>query len=126
LNVPTPPPPPTEPMLTFSQGLIVAGNLDSFNFVNQPTGGSDGGSLTVDVSVEKTVDPNTVNEGGVGNQQVIYTYIVTNSAEATQPMTVTSVLDNRLGELLEDFKAANGGSAMIARDHSVTFTKTVT
>ncbi len=79
------------------------------------------------ITVTKHASVSSVEEGGVGNQSVTYTYTITNiSAASTDPVTLTSVMDTKLGNLLADAEAANGNSAMLAAGASLTFTETVT
>ena len=48
-------------------------------------------------------------------QSVTYTYTVTNTSPATtDPVTITSLVDDKAGNLLAAFKAANGGSDVLA------------
>ena len=69
------------------------------------------------------MSPASINEGGVGNQDVTYTYTVKNTSPAsTDPVTVTSLVDDKAGDLLAAFTAANGGSAVLAPGASVSFT----
>jgi hypothetical protein len=76
--------------------------------------------------VSASTDVSSVQEGGVGNQNVKYTYKVTNTSPAsTDPITVSAISDGS-GDLLPAFKAANGGSATIAFGASVTFSVTET
>src|SRR6476620_10367162 len=50
--------------------------------------------------------PGSVSEGGVGSQSVTYSYTVTNtSAARTDPLTVSSIVDDKVGELLAAFQA---------------------
>src|SRR5207237_532014 len=75
----------------------------------------------------KSVLPGSISEGGVGNQTVTYTYVITNTSPAsTDPVTLTSVIDDKVGNLLAAAIAANGGSAVLAPGASVTFTATQT
>ena len=63
------------------------------------------------VRVDK-VGPGSVAQG----QTVTYTYTITNTSPAdTDPVAVTSIADDRLGELLSTARAANGGSHIILR-----------
>src|SRR5262249_13565801 len=53
------------------------------------------------ITVTKTANVSSVSEGGAGNQSVIYAYTVTNTSPAsTDPVTISSVNDSVLGELL--------------------------
>ncbi|HZM78927.1 MAG TPA: hypothetical protein VFC19_24630, partial [Candidatus Limnocylindrales bacterium] len=77
------------------------------------------------IDITKSVSPGSINEGGVGNQNVTYTYTVHNTSLAsTDPVTVTSLADDKAGDLLAAFIAANGGSAVLAPGASVTFSVT--
>lgn len=79
--------------------------------------------LTTDgpcVSITKTANRAVASVGDL----VVYTYTVCNCG--TVPLTVTSVTDSRLGDLLADFIAANGASAILATDTCVTFFETYT
>ena len=52
-----------------------------------------GADVAPEITVVKTADPTTVNEGG---QSVTYTYAVTNtSASSTDPLTLTALVDDR-------------------------------
>jgi sugar lactone lactonase YvrE len=57
---------------------------------------------------------------------VTYTFTVTNTSPArTDPVTVTSVADDRLGELIDAARAANGGAdVVLAPGQSFTFSAT--
>src|SRR5213078_186660 len=78
-------------------------------------------------SISKSVVPGSVQEGGVGSQSVTYSYTVSNtSAASTDALTLSSILDDKVGDLLAAFQAANGGSAVLAAGASVTFTATQT
>ena len=72
------------------------------------------------VTVEKSAN---VTQALVGDT-IIYSYTVCNCG--TEPLTVTSVVDSRLGDLIADFIVANGGSAILAIDTCVTLFETVT
>src|SRR5205823_3134908 len=75
-------------------------------------------------SEERRVGKEAVAEGTSG-QTVTYTYTITNTSTAsTDPVTVTSLSDDKAGDLLAAFKTANGNSAVLAFDASVTFTVT--
>src|SRR5205807_1177160 len=68
----------------------------------------------------------TINEGTAG-QVLTYSFTVSNTSTATtDPVTVTSLTDTVLGDLLPAFTAANGGSATLAYGASKTFTVTYT
>src|SRR5262245_14482705 len=83
------------------------------------------------VTIDKTVDANedgsfasteSVLEGGVGNQQVDYRFVVSNSSAAsTDPLTVTALFDDELGDLMAAFVSANNGSDTLAVGQAVTF-----
>ena len=80
------------------------------------------------ITVSKLASVATVEEGGVGSQSVTYTYTITNtSAASTDPVTVGSVLDDQLGELLGQAETANGNQPIVlAQNGSFTFTVTTT
>src|SRR5699024_6242517 len=70
------------------------------------------------ITIVKTVDANedgtfsdseSVSEGGVGDQKVDYKFVITNTSTGTDPVTISSLLDNKVGSLLAAFTAANGG-----------------
>jgi hypothetical protein len=68
----------------------------------------------------------TIHEGTSG-QQITYHFTVTNTSPAsTDPVTVTSLSDTALGDLLGTFQAAKGGSAEIVDGASVSFEVTYT
>ncbi|MFM7097808.1 MAG: hypothetical protein ACKO16_10400 [Gemmataceae bacterium] len=74
---------------------------------------------TIDITKEHT---GIVNEGAI-NQVLVYTFTVTNTSPVTTGSeTINSLNDTILGDLLPAFKAANGGSAIIAAGATVTFT----
>ena len=56
------------------------------------------------IAVEKS-GPDSVDEGG---DTATYTVEITNQSSATDPVTVTSLLDNMFGDLLPEAEAANG------------------
>ena len=72
------------------------------------------------VSVGKVANRSTVAVG----EQVVYTFSVCNCG--TVPIDVSSVADSIMGELIDDFLAANGGSPTLAPAACVTFTETYT
>lgn len=72
------------------------------------------------VSVGKVADRTAASVG----ENIVYTFSVCNCG--TVPITVSSVSDSLLGQLLPDFLAANGGSATIAPADCVTFTESRT
>ncbi|MHB9037528.1 MAG: ice-binding family protein [Armatimonadota bacterium] len=72
------------------------------------------------VTVVKTANPEVASVGDV----IAYTYTVCNCG--VQPLTVNSVVDSRLGDLIADFIAANGGSAILTLGACATFSKTYT
>src|SRR2546423_1617627 len=83
--------------------------------------------VTPSLSISKSVAPGSVQEGGVGSQSVTYSYTVSNtSAATTDHPTVSPLLDDNVGDLLAAFKAANGGSAVLAPGASVPYTATQT
>lgn len=72
------------------------------------------------VSVGKVANKTTAIVGEV----IPYTFTVCNCGTTT--LTVTSVLDSLMGQLLADFLAANGGSPTVASGDCVTFTENYT
>src|SRR5207245_434099 len=77
------------------------------------------------IAISKAVSPASLSEGDVGVQSVSYTYTVTNTSPAsTDPVTITSLSDDKAGNLLGAFLAANGGSNVLAVGASVTFSGT--
>ena len=79
-----------------------------------PVQGSDNHTLNViNVAPSLTVDktaPATVNEGST----ITYGFQITNSSQAsTDPVTVTSVIDDVLGDLTAAAVAANGGRPIV-------------
>jgi hypothetical protein len=78
--------------------------------------------------VSKSASVPSVSEGGVGNQTIIYTYTITNTSSAsTDPVTITSVLDDKLGDLTATAVATNGGNPIVlAPNASFTFTSSTT
>src|SRR5205807_65329 len=53
------------------------------------------------ITITKTANPTTVKEGGVGNQAVTYTYTIPIPCPTrSDPETVTSLIDDKLGNLL--------------------------
>src|SRR6185436_8627260 len=126
---------------TFTQ-TVTTGNVGA-TFVNtvNVSGHDDEGSTASDtasatvsytnvlptIDIAKSVLPTSVSEGGIGSQSVTYTYTVTNTSPATtDPVTVTSLVDDKAGNLLAAFIAANGGSAVLAPGAFATFTFTQT
>src|SRR6185295_18829951 len=113
---------------TFVNTVNVSGSDDEGNTA------TDSASATVNytnvapsIDIAKSVTPTSVSEGGVGSQSVTYTYTVTNTSPAsTDPITVTSLTDDKAGNLLAAFIAANGGSAVLAPGAFATFTFTQT
>src|SRR4029079_4044378 len=61
------------------------------------------------ITVDKT-GPARVAEGGAS---VSWHVVITNTSEATDPVTITSVVDNQLGDLTAAVLAANGGQPII-------------
>src|SRR5262249_13647676 len=83
--------------------------------------------LQPSLSITKTASPASISEGGVGGQAVTYTYSVTNTSLATtDPVTLTSLADDKVGDLMAAFVAANGDSAVLADGATVTFAVTQT
>jgi Ca2+-binding RTX toxin-like protein len=75
------------------------------------------------VKLTRTANTAAVFEGGVGSQTVAFTFTVQNTSPAsTDPITVTAVADDKLGNLLAAFYAANGNSYVLAPGASVSFT----
>jgi len=72
------------------------------------------------ISVEKTADPVAAPVG----TQVTYTYTVCNCGNV--PLCDVKVVDDQLGDLTCDFRAANGGSNKLKCHECVTLTKTIT
>ena len=95
--------------------MTVGGHDDE----NDPVGGTTSASATVtyadvapSISVTKLANVTNVEEGGVGNQSVTYTYTIKNTSSAsTDPVTLSSVSDDKLGNLLSNLETANGGGA---------------
>ena len=53
------------------------------------------------ISVTKQASVTSVEEGGVGNQSVTYTYTIKNTnGSSTDPVTLSSLSDDKLGNLL--------------------------
>ena len=91
---------------TYTTGVTLNADASLTNVVtatgvdDEGTSGSDTDDATVTgldvapaITVVKTADPTTVNEGG---QSVTYTYEVTNtSASSTDPLTLTALVDDR-------------------------------
>ncbi len=72
------------------------------------------------ITVTKT-HSGTINEG-TADQTLTYRFTVTNTSTATtDPVTVTSLTDTVLGDLLSAFTTANGGSATLAFGASKSF-----
>ena len=125
---------PVGACVTFSDIYMVSG-YDTSPLVNTVTvSASSGGVVVTDtdqasviittptpcVSIVKTADRTVASVGDV----IIYTYKVCNCG--TMPLTVDCVTDSILGELICEFKAANGGSATLAVGACATFIKSVT
>src|SRR5262249_30249704 len=73
----------------------------------------------------KSVSPKMVQENGLGNQTVTYTFTVTNtSAASTDPVTIQSLSDNVLGALAGS--GTCGVGTTLAPGASCTFTVTTT
>src|SRR5205807_917321 len=68
----------------------------------------------------------TISEGGVGNQTVVYTYTVKNTSNSSDPVTITSLSDDKVAGALAAFYAANGDSYVLNPGQVVTFTLTQT
>ncbi len=100
---------------------------------NTPASDTDDHTVTVldaapAVSVTKTANKASISEGGVGDQTVTYTYTITASSlnSTTDPLTVTSVIDDRLGDLLDEAELANGGTIVLTPGQSFHFDVTTT
>src|SRR5262249_49833205 len=83
------------------------------------------------ISVTKTASPTTVSEGGVGNQQVTYTYQVTNTTGYNLPLLLNLTDNNGTPNPSDDFTPTyvSGDTNLdgkIGTDEVWTFTKTVT
>ena len=65
--------------------------------------------------------PTTINEGGA---TATYSFLITNESGVTDPITVTSLSDDKLGDLLAAAEAANGGPIVLnpGEDFSFSFT----
>jgi hypothetical protein len=75
------------------------------------------------ISISKSPSASSLTVGGV----VTYSYTVRNtSAASTDPVTITSLSDDKTGDLLAAFYAANGNSYVLAPGASITFTSTYT
>ncbi len=72
------------------------------------------------VSIAKVADRATAAVGDL----ITYTYTVCNCG--TLPVTVTSVVDSHLGDIIADFLTANGGSPIIPFGECVVFTESRT
>src|SRR5207248_1894274 len=112
-------------------GVAIA-NTVSVSAKDDDTGSSAATDSASDSATYQNVNPTisitkshtgTINEGTAG-QVLTYSFTVANTSTATtDPVTVTSLTDTVLGDLLGAFKAANGGSATIAYGADpVTFT----
>ena len=62
--------------------------------------------------------PGNVDEGG---DSATYTVTITNNSSPTDPVTITSLVDDKFGNLLAEAEAANGGPIEIAPGDSFTF-----
>lgn len=69
------------------------------------------------ISVDKS-GPATVDEGG---DVATYTVKVTNDSVSTDPVTITSLVDDRFGDLLVEAEAANGGPIELAAGETFMF-----
>src|SRR5262249_23089587 len=75
--------------------------------------------VTPSISITKS-HTGTLNEGTAG-QALTYSFTMTNTSTAsTDPVTVTSLSDTVLGDLLPAFKLATGGIATIGFGGAVT------
>ena len=78
------------------------------------------GDVLPSVTISKS-HTGTISEGTAG-QTITYHFTVTNSSAATtDPVTVSSLSDSVLGNLMSAFLAANGNSAVITDGQSVSF-----
>ena len=69
----------------------------------------------------------SVEEGGVGNQSVTYTYTIKNTSSAsTDPVTLTSVSDEQARQLAAPMQSGDGQrrQRVSAPGATVTFTET--
>jgi len=82
------------------------------------------------ITVDKVVDANCdkvfheVEGVEAGKTSVVYQYTITNNSGATDPVTIDSVVDDKLGNLTNAAIAANGGQPIIL-DANESFTFTV-
>src|SRR5262249_29149285 len=90
--------------------VTVSGHDDE----NTPATGSGTASVTVlNVPPSTTVDKSAPTSVSAG-QPITYTYTITNTSPAsTDPVTITSILDDQLGELITSAVAANGGNPIV-------------
>src|SRR2546430_11514882 len=103
--------PPTSTLMPYTTLFRSASDDHTVTFAN----------VTPSITVDKT-GPATVNEGGASTT---YTFKITNTSVSTDPVTVTSISDSVLGDLLPAALAANGGNPIVlAPGASFTFSFT--
>src|SRR5207237_6860140 len=103
-------------------GVVIA-NTVSVTASDDDAGSSAATASASDSATYQNVNPTisitkahtgTINEG-TANQVLVYSFTVTNTSTAsTDPVTITALSDTVLGNLLQAFKDANGGSATLA------------
>ena len=69
------------------------------------------------IDIVKT-GPATIDEGG---EDVTWHFVITNNSGSTDPITVTALSDDRLGNLLAAAEAVNGGPIVLASGASFEF-----
>ena len=69
------------------------------------------------VSVVKD-GPASINEGG---DTATYTITITNDSASTDPLTITSLLDDQFGDLLPEAETANGGTIVLQPGDAFSF-----
>ncbi|WP_420643505.1 DUF7507 domain-containing protein [Candidatus Leptofilum sp.] len=62
--------------------------------------------------------PASINEGG---DNATYDITITNDSVSTDPLTITSLVDDQFGDLLPEAEAANGGTIVLAPGDSFSF-----
>jgi hypothetical protein len=102
----------------YTNVVTVTGHDDEGN----DTSDDDDDTITVtnvlpSITIDKT-GPATVDEGGA---DVTWTFVITNTSGETDPVTITSLVDDKLGNLLAAAEAANGGQIVLAPNESFTF-----
>ena len=83
---------------------------------------SDDASVTID-NVDPEIEvvkegPDAINEGG---DTATYKVTITNNSVSSDPVTITSLVDDPFGDLLLDVEAANGGPIIIEPGNSFSF-----